>query len=138
MLRALVRIQQICERWAVAAQASCPATPTPTHLPGIAAISNVSPAPSPLSCPTTNIRHAPSLPVLTFAGVLRQRHASHHQCPANSTLKNAALSNLKCLQEFCDSGTLAKASGAWQPANEDDAQMLKRLVLLQDVAQGLR
>ncbi|WIA16690.1 hypothetical protein OEZ85_013348 [Tetradesmus obliquus] len=42
------------------------------------------------------------------------------------------------IQEFCDSGTLAKASGAWQPANEDDAQMLKRLVLLQDVAQGLR
>jgi hypothetical protein len=41
-------------------------------------------------------------------------------------------------QEFCDAGTLAKASASWQPSNEDDGQMLKRLVLLQDVAQGLR
>jgi hypothetical protein len=45
---------------------------------------------------------------------------------------------LLLLQEFCDSGTLAKMSGGWLPSNEDDAQMLKRLVLLQDVAQGLR
>jgi hypothetical protein len=29
-------------------------------------------------------------------------------------------------------------SGGWLPSNEDDAQMLKRLVMLQDVAQGLR
>eukprot|EP00775_Hariotina_reticulata_P012508 gene12508-12642_t len=41
------------------------------------------------------------------------------------------------IQEYCDCGTLFKIAQAWQPAAEDDRQMLKRLLLLQDVVRGL-
>jgi hypothetical protein len=42
------------------------------------------------------------------------------------------------LQEYCDSGTLAKQANTWAPMFEDDKQMIKRLLLLQDVVKGLR
>lgn len=42
------------------------------------------------------------------------------------------------LQEFCDAGTLSKVAACWQPAEEGEAQMLQRLLLLQDVARGLK
>lgn len=41
-----------------------------------------------------------------------------------------------CQQEYCDSGTLGKQASSW--TYEDDTQMLKRLLLLQDVVKGLR
>lgn len=42
------------------------------------------------------------------------------------------------MQEYCDSGTLGKQASSWGPATEDDKQMIKRLLLLQDVVKGLR
>jgi serine/threonine protein kinase len=42
------------------------------------------------------------------------------------------------LQEYCDAGTLSKQSSMWLPAMEDEKQMIKRLLLLQDVVKGLR
>lgn len=40
-------------------------------------------------------------------------------------------------QEYCDAGTLSKQASLWLPSLEDDKQMIKRLLLLQDVVKGL-
>lgn len=41
------------------------------------------------------------------------------------------------VQEFCDMGTLTSIAASWATDDECDEQMLERLQLLQDAAQGL-
>jgi hypothetical protein len=42
------------------------------------------------------------------------------------------------LQEYCDMGTLNSVASSWDDLEEGDARMLKRLLLLKDVASGLQ
>eukprot|EP00878_Enallax_costatus_P018623 GHUV01019614.1.p1 GENE.GHUV01019614.1~~GHUV01019614.1.p1 ORF type:complete len:911 (+),score=211.03 GHUV01019614.1:148-2880(+) len=42
------------------------------------------------------------------------------------------------VQEYCDCGTLGGIASHWNPAEESEQQMLLRLLLLQDCAQGLK
>jgi serine/threonine protein kinase len=41
------------------------------------------------------------------------------------------------VQEYCDLGTLGGIASSWDMQQECDEQMLERLVLLRDTAQGL-
>jgi tRNA A-37 threonylcarbamoyl transferase component Bud32 len=41
------------------------------------------------------------------------------------------------VQEYCDCGTLDQIASEWIPEDECEEQMLERLLLLQDAAQGL-
>lgn len=41
------------------------------------------------------------------------------------------------VQEYCDMGTLSSIASTWEPQEECDEQMLERLQLLRDAAQGL-
>jgi serine/threonine protein kinase len=42
------------------------------------------------------------------------------------------------VQEYCDCGTLNAIASEWIPEEECEEQMLERLLLLQDAAQGLK
>ena len=44
----------------------------------------------------------------------------------------------RCLQEYCDKGTLDSVVSGWEGEEEGDARMLERLLLLKDVASGLQ
>lgn len=56
---------------------------------------------------------------------------------APATLIAVLLCTDACCGRYCDCGTLFKVAQAWQPAAEDDRQMVKRLLLLHDVVRGL-
>ncbi|KAF8061385.1 Acad10 [Scenedesmus sp. PABB004] len=58
--------------------------------------------------------------------------------PPASPLAAGHRSETWIILEYCDLGTLANIAAEWIPEEECDEQMLERLLLLRDAAQGLR